>query len=451
MDYFPKNTQALFRTKLARPIMLTGEWEVGLSEIFVPRTWFNIGNHNNKYSITYEETQIIEKDFVEHNIRVKIDQGMTEEEVIEMLNQSIEDACGHFVTFAMDHKIINVLIAPNYELHLTAADAPRLLTMLNLPKEDRIIKISESFMFRKPSKTNKDNVMKIIARNLKRYFIIRVTRFNHKYTDMDNMHHELFQHINFNLMHTGIGGAADFIFDFKENKVEITVQKNVELEFRLLHAPIFMRMLSMTKDVVLTGKTLHVLQKIDRPPLNEFFRLSITDKPTIPVKVKKTEHLELEVGFYKNTEQLFGSFKHLAFNHLANNKVKIHIPDTSTVNLQDGLRDLLGFKKSTLSGGTHISDYQVELDGGITEIYVYSDIIESHFVGDTIAPLLRIIPVMSTKEDQIVINYQRPLYFPLRKNYIDCIEIELRSSSGDGIIFTSGKTLLVLSFRRRTI
>ncbi|GFQ98090.1 uncharacterized protein TNCT_285681 [Trichonephila clavata] len=160
----------------------------------------------------------------------------------------------------------------------------------------------------------------------------------------------------------------------------------------------------MTKDVVLTGKTLHVLQKIDRPPLKEFFRVSITDKPTIPVKVKKTEHLELE--------------------------------------------DL---KKSTLHGGTHISDYPLELDGGITEIYVYSDIIESHFVGDTIAPLLRIIPVMSTKEDQIVLNYQRPLYFPLRKNYIDCIEIELKSSSGDGIIFTSGKTLLVLSFRRRTV
>ncbi|GFR30401.1 uncharacterized protein F54H12.2 [Trichonephila clavata] len=38
---------------------------------------------------------------------------------------------------------------------------------------------------------------------------------------------------------------------------------------------------------------------------------------------------------------------------------------------------------------------------------------------------------MSTKEDQMVLNYQRPLYFPLRKNYIDCIEIELKSSSGD--------------------
>ncbi|GFR19218.1 uncharacterized protein TNCT_308721 [Trichonephila clavata] len=259
--------------------------------------------------------------------------------------------------------------------------------MLNLPREDRIIRMSESFVFRKPSKTNKDNHLKIIARNLKRHFIIRTTRFNHKYTDLENMHHELFQHINFNLMQTGIGGAADFIFDFKENKVEITVQKNVELELRLLYAPLLMRMLSLTKDIVLKGKSMHVLQKIDRPPMNEYFR--------------------------------------------------------------DGLKDLLGLKQSTLHGGTHISDYQLELDGGITEIYVYTDIIESHFVGDTIAPLLRIIPVISTKEDQIVINYQRPLYFPLRQNYIDCIEVELKSSSGDGIIFTSGKSLLVLSFRRR--
>ncbi|GFQ81948.1 uncharacterized protein TNCT_607441 [Trichonephila clavata] len=295
LSFFPKNTQAAFRTKLARPIILSGAWEVGLSEIFVPRTWFNIGNHNNKYSITYEETKIVEKDYVEHEIRVKIEEGTSDKEIIDTINQSIEEKCGHFVSFALDQKNIIVYIAPNYELHLTAVDAPRLLTMLHLPREDRIIKNSESFVFRKPSKTNKDNLLKIIARNLKRHYIIRATRFNHKYTDLDNMHHEIFQHINFNLMQTGIGGAADFIFDFTENKVQITVQKNVELEFRLLYAPLLMRMLSMTKDVILTGKTLHVLQKVERPPLNEHFRVSITDKPTVPVKEKKAENLELEV------------------------------------------------------------------------------------------------------------------------------------------------------------
>ncbi|GFU38765.1 uncharacterized protein NPIL_239641 [Nephila pilipes] len=157
---------------------------------------------------------------------------MADEDVIEKINQSIENKLGHFVNFALDQKNINVLIAPNYELHLKAINAPRLLTMLSLPREDRIIKTSESFVFRKPSKTNRDNIIKIIVRNLRRHFIIRVTRFNHKYTDMDNMHHDLFEHINFNLMQTGIRGAADFLFDFKEDNVEILVQRNVEREFR---------------------------------------------------------------------------------------------------------------------------------------------------------------------------------------------------------------------------
>ncbi|GFX69716.1 putative uncharacterized transposon-derived protein F54H12.3 [Trichonephila clavipes] len=300
-------------------------WEVGLLEIFVPSTWFNIGNHNNKYSLTYEETKITEKDYAEYDIRGKIEQGTVDADVIEEINQSTEEKWGHFVTFTLDPRNINVHIAPNYELHLTAANAPRLLTMLNLPRENRIIKTWKSFVFRKPTKTNKDNHMKIIARNLKRHFIIHTTRFNHRYTDMKNMHHELFQHINFNLMQTGIGGAADFIFDFKENKVELTVQKNVELEFRLLYAPLFMRMLSLTKDIVLTEKSMHVLQKIDISPLNEYFRVIIMDKSTVSEKVKKTEHLQIEVGFYKNAEQLFSSFKHLEFNLLANNKVKIHI------------------------------------------------------------------------------------------------------------------------------
>ncbi|GFY22405.1 uncharacterized protein TNCV_2176661 [Trichonephila clavipes] len=115
-------------------------------------------------------------------------------------------------------------------------------------------------------------------------------------------------------------------------------------------------MLSLTKDIVLTGKSMHVLQKIDRSLLNEYFRVSIMDKPTVSEKVKKTEHLQLEVRFYKNSEQLFSSYKHLVFNLLANNKVKIHIPDTSTVNFQDGLKDLSGLKQSTLYGGTRISD-----------------------------------------------------------------------------------------------
>ncbi|GFQ92420.1 uncharacterized protein TNCT_321181 [Trichonephila clavata] len=128
----------------------------------------------------------------------------------------------------------------------------------------------------------------------------------------------------------------------------------------------------------------------------------------------------------------------------------MHIPDSSSVTFQDGLKDLLGFKNSTFYGGTHISDYQLELNGGITEIYVYSDIIESHFVGTLLpTPSYNSCYVNQRRSNRYKLS--KTFVFTPTQNYIDCIEIELKSSSGDGIIFTSGKSLLVLSFRRRTV
>ena len=47
MEYFPGNTVANFKVKLAESIQLTGDWEVALSEFNYPHTWSTIreGNH----------------------------------------------------------------------------------------------------------------------------------------------------------------------------------------------------------------------------------------------------------------------------------------------------------------------------------------------------------------------------------------------------------------------
>ena len=42
MEYFPANTLTNFKTKLAQPLELTGEWEVALSEFQYPRSWYNL-------------------------------------------------------------------------------------------------------------------------------------------------------------------------------------------------------------------------------------------------------------------------------------------------------------------------------------------------------------------------------------------------------------------------
>ena len=42
MEYFPANTLTNFKTKLAQPLELTGEWEVAISEFQYPRSWYNL-------------------------------------------------------------------------------------------------------------------------------------------------------------------------------------------------------------------------------------------------------------------------------------------------------------------------------------------------------------------------------------------------------------------------
>ena len=49
MDYYPENTVANFKTRVANPICL-GEWKVALYEIQYERLW---------YTINYDDTQIM--------------------------------------------------------------------------------------------------------------------------------------------------------------------------------------------------------------------------------------------------------------------------------------------------------------------------------------------------------------------------------------------------------
>ncbi|GFQ84345.1 uncharacterized protein TNCT_584181 [Trichonephila clavata] len=52
MKVFPLNTPDNFRTKLARPITLNGEWECCLSEVTIPGKYFTVQpGYNDFYSI----------------------------------------------------------------------------------------------------------------------------------------------------------------------------------------------------------------------------------------------------------------------------------------------------------------------------------------------------------------------------------------------------------------
>jgi hypothetical protein len=86
----------------------------------------------------------------------------------------------------------------------------------------------------------------------------------------------------------------------------------------------------------------------------------------------------------------------------------------------------------------------------ISSLYLYTDIIEHQFVGDTFAPLLRTIAVPNNLRygDNISHDYIQPHYIPIIRNNIDNIEIDF--DTGESIQFVSGKVIVKSHFRTRT-
>ena len=92
--------------------------------------------------------------------------------------------------------------------------------------------------------------------------------------------------------------------------------------------------------------------------------------------------------------------------------------------------------------------YVVDLHAGLSQIYVYCNVIESsRILGSMYAPLLRIIPINVKHGD--IANYEPRIveYMPLRYDDISEISIELRSDTGELIEFQSGKTVVGLHIK----
>ena len=123
-----------------------------------------------------------------------------------------------------------------------------------------------------------------------------------------------------------------------------------------------------------------------------------------------------------------------------------------------GLADMLGFKRDEVHLrhiGNRVDDvpsaiarYPVDMTGGFNGIYVYSDIVEHQFVGDNMAPLLRVIQADRQSGKNIYHIYEKPYYLPVTRQRIDTIEISLRIDFGETLIFESRRVLVKLHFKR---
>ena len=141
-EYFPENTQGSYRTKLSSPLNLGEYWEVGLSEIIIPRNWFNVGSHNNEYFLTYntKKTRVIDRKH--HEIILSYDPGMNIEDFFYVLNMKIRETTqDQIVNFIPDleKKQVSIEVENDIELILEEKKASKLLYMLHLPDRDIVL------------------------------------------------------------------------------------------------------------------------------------------------------------------------------------------------------------------------------------------------------------------------------------------------------------------------
>lgn len=453
MQYFPRNTQSSYRTKLLSPLMLSGEWEVGISEIFIPRNWFNIADHNNDYMINIHTAKTVVVDTVEHIITCIYKNVDTVENFITRLNgemrKAFDDDVG--VTCILDIEAQNVTlhIEHGFEVHISKSQAPKLLFMLHLPAEDIVIKETTVMRFRPTTDTHEQTFIIVNKNptNVKKHAIpLYPVR---KEGEIFNNNDTFISVISRNIERLNLQKYAMFTFDTEVDELEIKVADYAELHLTEERSRSMLRILNHHGDLIVRGTRKFSINSHMTIRPGDYADLLVKEYSTITKREKETIQLFLNVGMYKTAESLFNEFQHIQLKQLPDHKVILDIPKSCSVSFGQGLADMLGFETRDFTSGSYISKYPLELDAGITEIFVYSDLIESHHVGDSYVPLLRIIPCLNEKNDQIVKHYETPLYFPLRKNFVDTVEIELKTVMGRNIIFTGGKTFVILSFRRK--
>lgn len=164
-------------------------------------------------------------------------------------------------------------------------------------------------------------------------------------------------------------------------------------------------------------------------------------------------HLEDTIILDRKThETVIPKFK---YNDV-NKRVYITLQPDMTLTFSDKLAEILGLNKkqnpaknpsqtdTSVVRGSRASD----IDGGLHAMYVYCDVLEGVPVGDTSAPLLRIVDVEGMQGKMIHRLYENPRYVPLQKRCFDSIEIFISDDLGKNIPFENGKVIVTLHFRR---
>lgn len=146
-----------------------------------------------------------------------------------------------------------------------------------------------------------------------------------------------------------------------------------------------------------------------------------------------------------------GKHKVKFYYNKASKKVAVSVyEDGGLLHMSSSLQRILGLNLQVLSGaGRYEGDFIMDLNEDFKSVYVYCDLVSARQVGDTMAPLLRIVPMVDKKKEVVHRIFEKPHYIPLSRFQFNSTEILLMTDTGKTIAFGSGSTIVTLHFRRK--
>ena len=121
--------------------------------------------------------------------------------------------------------------------------------------------------------------------------------------------------------------------------------------------------------------------------------------------------------------------------------------DRSTLELSEELADILGGFTTSIEGPALIEGSKSFEFEKFKNIYVYCNIIEYRYVGDTKVPLLRVVPIVDKTQSVVYKIFEKPHYIPLTRHCFNTVEISLNTDTGKKPSFLPGNTVVTLHIR----
>jgi len=110
---------------------------------------------------------------------------------------------------------------------------------------------------------------------------------------------------------------------------------------------------------------------------------------------------------------------------------------------------ILGFTDCSNEKNVYTAQYKPYMKNGMTEMFIYSDLIKPQAMGDVSAPLLATTVYEGEDGQRQSIVFHHPHYYELTRPNIDSIHMYIRSESGEILPLTFGNFTAQLHFRRK--